>query len=172
MLKWPILIIAFMAFMAAQTAFFSGLPAPFNGVDLYLIAVTGLIASFRPGPAYAVALAGGLARDLATAAPVGTHTVVAFAVAALLNLLFERVITNLSLLSFSVLNAVGYLAYGILAAALQAAGGLTAGHSLAAGALDFGGALLAQTAAAALLLLTLRLISRQIRTRFLYSEHA
>lgn len=177
MLKWPALIIVFLAFMAAQAAFFSALPTPLNGIDLCLIAVIGLVASFRPSHAYAAAAAGGLARDLVTSAPVGSNVFVAVAVAALLVLLFERVVTNLSVISFAALNAAGYLAYGLLAAILGFFQGAAGGGSFLSAwtanrALSWAAALPLQVIAGVALLLASRLIHRYLRTRFLYSEHA
>ncbi len=163
MLRWPALIILSMLFMSAQASFFSALPAPFNGIDLGLIAVIGLVASFRPRHALIAAAAGGLARDLVTAAPIGLNLLLAAAVTWLLIALFDRVVTNLSLISFAALNAAGFVSFAALAA--------VTGRP-AFGAYHFIQALLLQLAAGVTLLLAARLAGRYLRRRFLYADHA
>lgn len=174
MLKWPILIISFTILTTAQAAFFSALPAPFSGLDLSLIAVIGLVASFRPNFAYVAAASGGLARDLVTSAPIGSHVVMAVLTAAILIMLFERVITNLSLISFAALNAAGFLICQALHAALRIMTAVTTGGNFWSvdGALSLAAALAVQVSAASFLLLTTKASGKFFRNRFLYTDHA
>lgn len=175
MLKWPILIISFTILTTAQAAFFSALPAPFSSLDLSLIAVIGLVASFRPNFAYVAAASGGLARDLVTSAPVGSHVVMAVLTAAILIMLFERVITNLSFISFAALNAAGFLICQALHAALCIMTAATTGGGnfwSVDGALSLAAALTVQVSAASFLLLTAKASGKFFRNRFLYTDHA
>jgi hypothetical protein len=174
--RWAAVILGSMLLATVQAAFFSALPTPASSIDLVLIVVVGLIASFQPRYAYAAAMSGGLARDAVSSAPPGLHMTIGLLTAFVLVLVFERVITNLSFVSFAALNAVGFTLYWVVLAFGHVIVDLTlgqpVGRSVSTGAASLLGGIIAQTSASLLLLLVVKNLGKYFRTRFFISEHA
>jgi rod shape-determining protein MreD len=174
--KWPIIIIGSALLTTFQAAFFSALPAPAYSIDLLLVVIIGFIAGFRPRYAYAAAITGGLVQDVLSSSSPGMHILIAILAVFVLNLLFERIITNLSFISFAALNAVGFTIYWTAAAAMNALVDLTLGRPLgwsfasSAAALFLG--MILQVAVGLSILLIFKNLARFFRMRFIFSEHA
>ena len=173
MFRWLGLIIAFILLSALQTAFFSAWPAPWRSLDLTLVAVVGLIVSFRPRQAFVAAAAAGFAADALTSSPIGAHAVLMLLSAFLLNLLFERVITNVSVLAFAAMNVAAYLLTAGIGAAWDLASALTVGSpgGSSAGAPGFLAALVLQAALSLAAILLARAVRRSVLSRFLLTSH-
>lgn len=173
--KWLAIILGSALLMTFQAAFFSAWPAPADSVDLMLVLIIGFVASFQPRYAYAAAATGGLVQDILSSSPPGLHISLALLTASVVNLLFLRVITNLSLISFAALNAVGFVFFRVSAAAMGLLVDLTLGRtidrSFAAGAVDLFWGMAVQITASALLLLVFKYLAGLFRTRFFFSEH-
>jgi len=174
--KWAAIILGSMLLVTMQAAFFSAMPAPASSIDLVLVAIIGLIANFRPRYAYAAAAAGGLAQGVISSAPPGVHVAVGLLTAFMLTLLFERIITNLSFISFAALNAIGFTIYWVIFAFCRMIADLTlgqpVGRSVPASATDLLGGVILQTAASLLLLFVVKNLGKYFRMRFFFSEHA
>jgi cell shape-determining protein MreD len=156
-------------------AFFSAWPAPFGRLDLALIICCGLIGIFRPSEALAAALGAGLFWESLTAAPRGAYLLILPSAVFLADLMFRRLLSNISWPAFAVLNGLTYLlVYSSLALVMLAAERLQ-GWAPVAG---FGGWLSAllwaslwQVTVAVIGLWLFRFIGGYLKTRYLYARH-
>lgn len=160
---------------AASGGLVSAWPAPFGRLDLGLIACCALIGVFRPSEALAAALGAGLFWESLTAAPRGAYLLIMPLAVFVTDLLFRRLLSNISWPAFAVLNALAYLlAYSSLALVSLGAGRLQ-GWTPAAG---FGSWLVAliwaslwQVAVAVVGLWVFRYLGAYLRSRYLYAKH-
>jgi len=161
---------------AVSGALLSGFPAPFGRLDLTLIVACGLIGVFRPTDALAAALGAGLFWDALTGLPPGAHLLAMPLAVWAADLIFRRLLSNLSWPSFAVLNGLAFFfTYSILGA-INAVANRLAGWPAAGRFTEWLGALLTatlfQVLFALLSLWIARVMAARLATRYLRWKHA
>lgn len=167
------LVLGFFAALL-QVAVVAAWPAPFGRLLLPLLLITALIGVFRFEQALLVAVAAGLTLDLLIGTVWGSQPLALLLTTGLLFVMFIRVITNVSVVSFVALNAIGYLLLTglnwVARAFTDSLHGLTLPHGGTWSDWAFG--LAAQVMLAAACLMTTRFIGDRLMRRFFLTRHA
>ena len=166
---------AVMAAAVLEACFLYALPWPFSALRVTVMIVVGLIAGFRFGEGLAAAVLGGAILDMLSPEPAGSHLVAMVVMAVLLNVLFTRVLTNVSWPSFIGINAAAFLIFRALFAVIRITQDFFTASSVltwpTAGDLTaFMAAMLLQVVMAALFQVAVRRVHIALRSSFFFAR--
>ena len=164
MFRTLLAILAGAACAIVSVAFLSAYPAPPALLVLPILLIVGLLFSFRFRSAFAAAVAAGIVGD-AIANSGGERLLILLATAAAVFVLFTRIITHVSSISFLAMNAIGFAVAGatwlVLRSVSLAFHGIAVSELFTArAARTAGAAIILQTLVAAAVLLGIGMVRR------------